>query len=207
MKLIKNFSKEVIRTAFIAILLVGINSVVAETPPTLNKKTTTAEGLQSETITEFSAGNIISADTLNNMKIHWDNIINKPDPKDMGAITFRSFYKKTNTSIAIQVSDTEQLTTLAGITTPITIVYAVGGQPREHKNLSSFSPKNNNKLIIHNNSYNLSCQGQSIGRENDSYFINASYCNNELIISSNNSSGIDSSQLGNYEKSSYMIIK
>jgi hypothetical protein len=79
MKILKTISKELIRFAIFSIIFIGVSSTIASQTPTNNQKPTDETGQPTELASDFSTGDIISANTLNNMKIHWDNITEKPE--------------------------------------------------------------------------------------------------------------------------------
>jgi hypothetical protein len=75
--MLKTISKELIRFAIFSIIFIGVGSTIASQAPTNNQNPTDETGQPTELASDFSTGDIISANTLNNMKIHWDNIIGK----------------------------------------------------------------------------------------------------------------------------------
>ena len=85
----------------------------------------------------------------------------------------------------------------------LSIVYAVGGSPRQHYTVMSFSGRTK-KLRTEGGTYTLTSTNTSIGRENDSYGIYAKYDSGILYIETSASSYTSSQFDGGKSDNNFM---
>lgn len=128
---------------------------------------------------------------------------------DAAAITTytRKFSVHNTTTIKIDCSASEALSFVKDgyfdAINHLSIVYAVGGSPRQHYAVMTFSGRTN-KLRTQGGTYTLTSTNQSIGRENDSYTIYARYASNVLYIETTASSYTSSQFDANVSDNNFM---
>ena len=138
----------------------------------------------------------------------WNSSMNHWMPGSVGASgsgIIRKFTEHTSKIIKISCSTTEAVvfpTDFKPINR-ISIVYAVGGQPRYHYTLLSFSGRTK-ILRTEGGSYTLTSTLQSIGRENDAYSIHAMWYQGILYIETGTSSYTNSQFNGGDTNNTFM---
>jgi len=147
------------------------------------------------------ANNAITANKISNNAINENHIAPGSITSDKisntvvigggGGVELRKFTVHNSTTLKIDCAETEALTYIGGAAyiniNYISIVYAVGGQPRYHRTLWTFNGRTK-KLRHSGGTYTLTTSNIMIGRENDSYGINARYDSGVLYIETSGNS-------------------
>lgn len=119
----------------------------------------------------------------------------------------RKFSEHNTQTIKINCSTSEALSYVGPSTydaiNRLSIVYAVGGSPRQHYTVMSFSGRTK-KLRTTGGTYTLTSTNLGIGRENDSYGISARYDSGVLYIETSASSYTSSQFNGGTSDNNFM---